>query len=153
VGDITTLCIRRFKEEEICDIALRARIVAYMQKMAGVQEISQLSFRFSMAPMDFQISDTPAIVMTEDSYKKLIELGGGDHTKMPVSRVLLNIDDDKLSYLDRVKMRNKLARYSPDLNMFGADSAVFEEAIRKRFVLVDVFDIIIAFYAFVLCFF
>lgn len=72
---------------------------------------------------------------------------------MPVKVIACDINEEKLSYIDRVKLRNKLQRYTPDLNVFAADSAVFEEAVSKRFVLTDVFQYIVTGYAFVLCFF
>jgi len=121
--------------------------------MPGLVEVSNLNFRFSMSPLAFPIDGTPAIVMTDESYMRLVAQGGGDTRQMPIIGVVANIDEDNMSYIDRVKMRNKMTRFTPDLNMFGADQAVFEEAVRKRFVLADVFEYIVTFYAFVLCFF
>lgn len=72
---------------------------------------------------------------------------------MPVKAYASRINEDKLTFEDRIKLSNKLSSFSPDLNVFAMDQSVFEAAVSKRFVMADVFQYIVTGYAFVLCFF
>lgn len=153
MGDTATICFKKFNEQTSCDLAVKAKVAAYLQKMPGLVEVSYLNVRFSMSPLDFPVDGVPSIVMTEQSYLRLISLAGGDASQMPIRSVITNLDDENLTFNERVKLNNKLKRFLPDLNVFAADQAVFENAVSKKFVMADVFSSVLTFYAFVLCFF
>lgn len=141
VGDLTTLCIKKSRHSP-CEISRKVRIVAYLNSMPGIYEISQLNIQFSMSPVDFKIQDDPAVIIPQEDYLDLMRTGRGnqnlDENSLPVSKVILNIDQD-MDYTKRMQLRNQLITFHNDLNVFQADSSLFEEILKKRFVLADVF--------------